>query len=89
MHLKTRYARCVLGITEEISTSELLKLAGDHMRERWMGRHNVFNRKKIRATCSVCRREMEAGSVRGEMENPPYYCWRCSDKHEVGNPDVY
>lgn len=73
----------------DITTSELLELARKSQEERFFGRHNIFNRKKINAICCVCRREMEVGEVRGVMENPPYYCWRCSDKHEVGNPDVY
>jgi len=68
----------------DISTSELLELARKSQEERFFGRHNIFNEKKIKTTCCVCRRPMESP----EWENSPYYCYKCSGKHEVGNPIV-
>lgn len=37
--------------------------------------------KKIKTVkCNICKREMETIVE----ENPPFYCWRCGDKHELG-----
>jgi hypothetical protein len=32
---------------------------------------------KKKVKCAMCKRTMEAPVE----ENPPYYCWKCEDKH--------
>lgn len=40
--------------------------------------------KRKKTTCAICGKGMESPA----WEEPPFYCWKCSDKHEIGREDV-
>lgn len=59
----------------------ITELAREHMRLRHSARMGVSRGKKKVVKCNCCGRE---GMETIPEEEPPFYCWRCSDKTEIG-----
>ena len=58
------------------------ELAREHMQMRHNAKMKRANRRTKQGTCSMCGGIWEGP----EEENGPKYCWRCSDKHDIGGP---
>lgn len=61
-------------------SAELLEKAREFQMAMFLGRHGIGKKKIKKCTCNICGRDMETK----EDENPPYYCWKCGDKHGLG-----
>lgn len=66
------------------SHDRLMEAAREMQFNFFMGRHGIGKGKKKKAKCCMCNREMESP----EWEAGPKYCWKCSDRHEIGREDV-
>jgi len=65
-----------------MSDTSLTELAREHMKERYFASCKTKTKqvRNKKSKCCMCNREMESPV----WENPPFYCWKCSDKHEIG-----
>lgn len=68
-----------------MADKDFMEIVRDAQLNNFMGRNGGFTNARKKTKCNQCGREMESPA----WENPPFYCWRCSDKHEIGNPIIY
>lgn len=62
------------------NSEEVLKLAKEFQTAKFLGRCAKKGSRNKKVICSVCGRNMETI----EEETPPFYCFRCGDKLELG-----
>lgn len=64
--------------------SDFMEIVRQKQFEHFMGRTGGISGKRKKSYCAICKRGMESPS----WEEGPKYCYKCSDKHEIGNPNV-
>ena len=64
-----------------MSNKTILELAKEHQQKVWMGKNKISKNRNLQLMdthCIMCGRNMTVK----KWENPPHYCYKCSDEIE-------